>query len=114
MTSQHQPEEMEINCSQISTHVLESEGEPGEQNKVNVPDEDIYKAPKKIHKFSFVKFRPHQEKNAASEIEKAEELIRELNSDQLRITKELEEIKVSIIFFFPLQFLVPIPLLINI
>lgn len=45
MTSQHQPEEMEINCSQISTHVLESEGEPGEQNKVNVPDEDIYKAP---------------------------------------------------------------------
>lgn len=101
MTGQLQPEEMEINCSQISTHVLESEGEPGELNKVNVPDEDIYKAPKKVHKFYFVKFRPHQEKSAASEIEKAEELIRELNSDQLRITKELEEIKVSIIFFFP-------------
>lgn len=98
MTSQHQPEEMEINCSQISTHVLESEGEPGELNKVNVPDEDIYKDPKKVHKFYFVKFRPYLVKSAASEIEKAEELIRELNSDQLRITKELEEIKVSIYF----------------
>ncbi|PON74871.1 Proton pump-interactor [Trema orientale] len=60
-----------------------------EPDKNDILDEGI-SVPKKVHRFYFVKFWPHQEPSSESKVEKAEDLIRKLNHQEVQIRKRLE------------------------